>query len=135
MKSTKSLPKKPSKFNSEGKWEEIGGERIYFRSKAERLYAKYCQWLMEHGFIKSWEYEPQVFEFPIKHGTTRYTPDFRIVENNGTHWWAEVKGYMDAKSKTKITRFRKYYPEEKLSVIDSEWVKKNKNKINMLGIT
>ena len=54
----------------------------------------------------------------IKFGTRSYRPDFKIYNNNGTIEYHEVKGYMDAKSKTKIKRMAKYYPKIKLIIID-----------------
>jgi hypothetical protein len=55
------------------------------------------------------EFEPTVFSFPIKRGTKGYTPDFFLTRNNE---WIEVKGYLDDKSKIKLKRFKRYYPEE-----------------------
>lgn len=55
------------------------------------------------------EFEPKVFYFPIKRGTKSYTPDFFVPSTNE---WIEIKGYLDDKSKIKIKRFKKYYPEE-----------------------
>ena len=54
-------------------------------------------------------FEPHVFSFPIKRGTRSYTPDFFLVKSNE---WIEVKGYFDEKSRIKLKRFKKYYPEE-----------------------
>lgn len=76
--------------------------------------------------IKGWEYEPQTFWFEkIKRGTRSYLPDFKVYAEDG-HMWVEVKGYMDAKSKTKIKRFNKFYPDEKLIVIDKKWYTANR---------
>lgn len=55
------------------------------------------------------QFEPKVFYFPIKRGTKSYTPDFFL---ESTQEWMEIKGYLDDKSKLKIKRFKKYYPEE-----------------------
>ena len=55
------------------------------------------------------KFEPTVFSFPIKRGTKGYTPDFLLTRNN---LWIEIKGYLDDKSKIKIKRFKRYYPEE-----------------------
>ena len=47
-----------------------------------------------------------------------YLPDFCVVYPNGlTEWW-EVKGYMTKKGQTAINRFKKYYPNERLIIID-----------------
>jgi hypothetical protein len=55
------------------------------------------------------EFEPTVFSFPIKRGTRGYTPDFLLNRN---HDWVEIKGYLDDKSKIKLKRFKRYYPDE-----------------------
>jgi len=55
------------------------------------------------------DFEPQVFTFPIKRGTKGYTPDFYL---NKTNTWVELKGYMDDKSKIKLKRFKRYYPKQ-----------------------
>lgn len=64
-----------------------------------------------------WEYEPKRFIFEeIKFGTRSYLPDVYLPE---TDTWIEIKGYLSKKDKTKIKRFKKYYPKEfsKLKVI------------------
>ena len=81
-------------------------------------YARKLEMLKSTGAIKDFEHEPRVFWFlEIKRGIRCYLPDFRVDNLDGSSHWVEVKGYMDAKSKTKINRFRKYYPEEKLVVV------------------
>lgn len=111
-------------------WYTIGDREIYFRSGWEYQYALYLQWLKEQGLIIEWEHEPKTFWFlNIKRGVRSYLPDFRVSRNDGTYFWAEVKGYMDSKSLTKLKRFQKYYPEHELIVIDKKWFK-IKNKIH-----
>jgi len=74
-----------------GKREDLGD--IFFRSRWEANYARYLKWLLGHGDIAKWEYEPQTFTF---HGETRgaitYLPDFRVTENSGKMIYHEVKG-------------------------------------------
>ena len=90
-------------------------------------FAFYLQLLKRAEEILDWEYEPHTFWFEgIKRGCVSYKPDFRIFKKDGKHYWVEVKGYMDAKSKTKIKRFAKYFPEEELRIIDKSWFSKNK---------
>lgn len=60
-----------------------------------------------HGI--KFEFEPRRFDYPIKRGTKSYIPDFYLP---ATDEWIEVKGWLDAKSKTKIKRFKRYYPDE-----------------------
>lgn len=122
----------PSRSDNAG-WREIGGKKIYARSKWEANYAYYLQWQKEKGYIKDWEHEPATFWFEgIKRGTNNYKPDFRVLLSDGSHYWVEVKGYMDAKSNTKINRFNRYYPDESLRVIDSKWFKKNNEKMRIV---
>ncbi len=107
-------------------WREIGGKRKYYRSTWEANYARYLEYLKVNGHIKRWEHEPKTFWFnKIKRGVRTYLPDFKITLNNNTYYWLEVKGYMDAKSRTKIKRFRKYYPKEILEIRDGKWFRKN----------
>lgn len=102
-------------------WRTIGGQRIYARSKWEANYARYLDWLQQRGDIAKWEHEPQTFWFEkIKRGVRSYLPDFRVTENSGAIVYHEVKGYMDARSKTKINRMRIYHPSVRLIVIDSK---------------
>lgn len=100
----------------------IAGRKIYFKSGWETNYAHFLQFLKEKGVIQEWEYEPQAFIFEkIQSGTRKYIPDFKVTRPDGTHYWVEVKGYMDQKSKTKISRFRKYFSKEELVVVEKEW--------------
>jgi hypothetical protein len=105
---------------------------MYFRSKWEANYALYLDFLTKNGDIKGWEYEVDTFEFEkIRHGTTRYTPDFKVMD--GDTVYHEVKGYLDARSKTKLKRMAKYFPHVKLVLIEkkqySEILKKLKGVI------
>lgn len=97
--------------------EDLG---IFVASSWEANFARYLNFLLERDpTICDWQYEPDTFEFPIKHGITRYTPDFKVYYL-GSIVYYEVKGWMNAPSKTKLNRMRKYYPDVKLFVIDRE---------------
>lgn len=114
-------------------WREVGGQKCYFRSGWEANYARYLQWQVENGHILKWEHEPKTFWFEgIKRGSVTYLPDFRVTLHDGTHYWLEVKGWMDARSKTKIKRFRKYFPEEQLKIADGAWFRKNNAKLSLI---
>lgn len=106
-------------------WAEFdGGKRCYFRSSWELKYANYLEMLKKGKGIDDWTYEKDTFWFEnIKKGVRSYTPDFRIYFKDGSHEYHEVKGWMDPKSKTKIKRFAKYYPEETLIIIDQAVMK------------
>ena len=111
-------------------WLTFGEKKIYLRSAWEAKYASYLQALKTRKVIQDWDYEPETFWFEgIKRGCVSYKPDFRVVDDDGSIFWVEVKGYMDAKSKTKIKRFKKYFPDQKLVVIDSDWFRKNSKKL------
>jgi len=119
-------PKTNPKGKSKQAWECVGGHRIYFRSQIEVRVANHLQALQDRLQINSWDYEPETFWFlEIKRGVRSYKPDFKVTRLNGTHYWVEVKGFMDKKSATKIKRFRKYYPKEELIVLQSEVFYKN----------
>jgi len=101
-----------------GTREDLG---FYVRSQYEANYARYLKWLVEQGAIRGWAYEPHRFEFAgIKRGTRDYTPDFRVVNNDGAVEYHEVKGWMDPKSATQLQRMAKYFPEVKIVLIDKD---------------
>ncbi len=105
-------------------WRKIGRRKIYARSTWESNYARYLQWRKECGAIKSWEHEPKTFWFKgIRRGVCSYLPDFRVKGNDGEVVYYEVKGYMDRRSRTKLKRMDKYFPEVKLVVITAGWFK------------
>ena len=94
-------------------------KEYYFRSKWEANYALYLQWLKDTNKIFEWEYEPQpYYEFPIKHGSTRYLPDFRITNNDGTFYLVELKGFKQGM--VKLKRMAKYFPKVKIELVDAK---------------
>ncbi len=112
------------KPRSKAGWRVIGKQRIYARSMWEANFARYLEWLRcrANGEIKKWKHEPKTFWFKgIKRGVCSYLPDFQTVNRDGEVIYYEVKGYMDRKSKTKIKRMLKYFPEVYLKVIDHTW--------------
>lgn len=95
-------------------------DNLYFRSRWEANYARFLNFIKETGEIIKWEYEPKTFWFDgIKRGCVSYTPDFRITYKSGLVRWTEVKGYFDQKSKTKLKRMKKYFPNEIIDLLDS----------------
>ena len=114
-------------------WATVGGKKHFFRSGWEVEYAQYLEILKKYKKIKEWEYEPITFWFePIKRGTRSYLPDFRITETNGDIVYHEVKGYLDSKSKTKLKRMKKYYPEIKLYLIREAQMKEIRSKFGSM---
>lgn len=93
-----------------------------FKSRWEANFARYLNFLVKWNHIHSWDYEPDTFWFEnIKRGVRSYCPDFKVWKSPDSEpYYIEVKGYMDNKSKTKIKRMKKYYPNVKLEVVDSK---------------
>lgn len=89
------------KHTKSGYREDLG---IVLRSNWEANMAR-----IYNAYDIEFEFEPKVFGFPIKRGTKGYTPDFYLPKFDE---WLEVKGYLDDKSKIKLKRFKRYYPEE-----------------------
>ena len=106
-----------------------GGRRAdlgetYYRSSWEANYARYLNFLVLRGEISHWEYEPQTFIFEaIRLGVRSYTPDFKVWFLDGRSEWHEVKGWLDPKSKTKLARMARYFPDEKVIVLGEGWFK------------
>lgn len=100
-------------------WREIGGYKKYYRSRWEANYARFLEVERLRGEVVEWKHEPTTFWFEgIKRGVTNYLPDFYVKYSDEREEYHEVKGWMDAKSATKIKRMAKYHPQIKLVVID-----------------
>jgi hypothetical protein len=99
--------------------EDLG---IFVRSAWEANYARYLNLLKKLGVVVEWEYEPETFWFEsIKRGVRSYKPDFRVLYKGDTERVrVEVKGYMDAKSKTKLKRMAKYHPHIKIEIVSGK---------------
>lgn len=127
------------KSNSENHSRGHGGRRsdlngLYLRSSWEANYARYLNFLIKHKNIYKWEYEPDTFYFEnIKRGTRSYTPDFKIWKTEKSEpYYVEVKGWMDQKSKTKLSRMKKYYPNIRIVLISEPEYNEIKNKLSAL---
>ena len=90
----------------------------YVRSAWEANIARYLNWLIaqKQDGIVSWEYECDEWEFPIKRGSRFYKCDFKVTMSDSVQYW-EVKGHMDATSRTRLKRMKKYYPGIDIIVI------------------
>lgn len=104
-----------------GRRPDIGNQ--YFRSAWEANYARYLNFLVAQGEIARWEYEAQTFVFHgVVRGSISYTPDFRVTGTDGLVVFHEVKGWMDTKSKTKLRRMARFYPDVTIRVVgESEY--------------
>ena len=110
--------------NIQDGWWTDGERRIYMRSSWEKKYADRLNILKMAGEIKDWEYEPDTFWFEaIKRGVRSYKPDFKVIYKDGSVQYHEVKGFLDAKSQTKLKRMAKYYPDIKIVVITGDRLK------------
>lgn len=108
-------------------WVEVGGQRFFARSQWEANYAHYLEFQKQQGLIKSWEHEPHTFWFEgIRRGCCSYLPDFRVIFPSARVEFHEVKGWMDARSITKIKRMAKYFPHVVLIVRDAAWYRANR---------
>lgn len=100
---------------------DINGNKIFFRSLWEANYALYLDHLKMNGKIFNWTFEEDTFWFDkIKRGVRSYKPDFKILNNDGSFYYIEVKGYMDSKSKTKLNRMRIYHPLIKIKLVEQK---------------
>lgn len=103
----------------QGYYPVLNSKPLFMRSSWELNYACYLDYLVKNGEILKWEYEVDVFWFDkIKRGVRSYKPDFKVYDLNGNYVYHEVKGWMDAKSKTKLNRMRIYHPNIKIKLID-----------------
>lgn len=117
--------KNPYSRTKSGKRKDLNN--IFFRSAWEANIARYYNYIG----VK-WEYEPKTFIFDnVTRGSVSYTPDFYLPEEDK---WIEIKGWMDSKSKTKLKRFARQYPEEykKLELIQQKEYNEIKRKMSGL---
>lgn len=103
-----------------GKRPDLGEN--YFRSSWEANYARYLNWRKGRGEIFDWAYEADTFWFhKILRGTRSYKPDFKVWDREGAEpHYVEVKGWMDQKSKTKLARMAKYYPDIRVELFGAK---------------
>lgn len=103
------------------KWVTVGGQRFFSRSIWEHHYAEILEKRRLMGIIASWKHEPKTFWFEgIRRGVCSYKPDFLVTYPDGSEEYHEVKGFMDRKSKTKLTRMAKYHPNVKVVLVDEK---------------
>ena len=86
----------------------VGGRRadigFFVRSRWEANYVRILRFLNQR-----FEYEKEEFRFPVERGTMTYLPDFYLPDKDQ---FVELKGYLDAKSKTQLSRFMQYHPDK-----------------------
>jgi len=111
-----------------GRRKDLGD--IWFRSSWEANYARYLNLLIRLGVVEWWKYESKTFWFEaIKRGVRSYKIDFEVkYKNEKEPAIVEIKGWMDAKSKTKLKRMAKYHPNVKIELIGAKEYRALKNK-------
>ena len=90
-------------------WADRKGRTHRFRSTWEMAYAKYMDDL---GI--DWDFEPVRFRLPT---CQFYTPDFRVLYDDGAVRYIEVKGWLDEKSMARMLEFVREYPEVDLAIV------------------
>lgn len=116
--------------SARGKRADLGD--YFFRSSWEANYARYLNFLQKNGDIEKWEYEPDTFWFhKILRGVRSYKPDFKVWEK-GKIFYVELKGWMDARSKTKLKRMKKYYPAIEVRLVGEKQYKDLARKIGSI---
>jgi len=108
------MPLKSRKRSNSGHRADLG---IYVRSSWEANFARFLNWQK-----MEWSYESKTFWFEnIKRGTRSYTPDFYVKDKKKGWFYVEVKGWMDQKSRTKLARMAKYYPDVRIEIIGRDF--------------
>lgn len=120
-------------YHNEPIEETIGGKYYKFRSKLERNWAAYLQFLKESGEICDWRFEQTRFIFPEMRGAKEFLVDFDILHNDWTLEYHETKGWLQGKDVTKFQRVAKYRPEVKLVLVMSGKAKKDANRLRQIG--
>lgn len=114
-------------------WRKVGEKRKFFRSRWEANYSRYLEYLKQNKKIKDWDYETKLFLFKgIKKGVRAYLPDFEVKILPDNIEYHEVKGWYDDKSKQKIRRMKKYYPNVVLKLIREKEYKRIEKKYSNL---
>lgn len=99
----------------------IDRKRICFANRMEANYYRYLLWLKKKKSIANFEFQPSPFDFRpfgVDQGIVTYRPDFLVLQFDGFCYYVETKGHMNASSKTKLNRMRKYYPSITLEVVN-----------------
>lgn len=123
---------RPGKTTWKSQWVELSGKRFYARSSWEAQYAFYLEFLKRQNVIADWEHEPKIFWFEkIKRGVRSYLPDFEVHTKTGSVEFHEVKGWMCPRSKTTLSRMKKYHPKVIIRVLDGKWFKANKANLSL----
>lgn len=113
-------------YTKTGRRKDLGPD--VYRSGWESDFARILK-----SFGIQYQFEPRTYYFPVKRGTKSYVPDFYLTK---TDEYVEIKGWFDDKSRIKLTRFKRYFPDEfkKLHVVISKYDKKALKVCEDLGV-
>ncbi len=113
--------------------ETIGGQHYKFRSKLERNWAAYLQFLKESDVILDWRFEQTTFLFPDEtKGAKQFLVDFDILNKDWTLEYHETKGWLHGPDVTKFQRVAKYRPEVKIVLVMSGKAKKDASRLRQI---
>ena len=111
-----------AQYSNSRKGKRADLKNTYFRSSWEANAARILN-LQK----RNWLYETKTFWFEnIKRGCRSYTPDFYLPNEN---IFIEVKGWWDQKSKTKMKRMKKYYPNIVIEIWDKDFFQATKKRV------
>lgn len=114
-------------------WKEVGGKRVFFRSRAEYRYALYLEYLKQRGDIEDWFHEKKTFHFPNqKQAPVNYKPDFEVRHKGGILEYVEIKGHETGRDRSKWKKMAKYFPEVNLRVVRMDFFVKNSKALKSL---
>ncbi len=92
-----------------------------YRSKAEARYAAILEARKASGEIRDWAYESIRLRL-VDGEIVWYTPDFDVLELDGTTTLIEIKGYMREAARIRYLMARQRYPQFRFRLI---WAKRN----------
>jgi predicted nuclease of restriction endonuclease-like RecB superfamily len=78
------------------------------------------KFLTKEKEIKNWTYESETFEILTEDGSRFYTPDFKIVNNDKSVLYHEVKGWINLKCLNTLVEMARQHPQIKIVLIEKE---------------
>ena len=114
-------------YNNQWITDTIGDKTCTFRSKGEHKVALYLETLRIGKYIKDWAYEQTKFSFPSEQDPVKtWLIDFDVLENDGSFYYIEFKGYVEPDTKRKLYLLSNYRPEVRVVMIcaDKKGIKK-----------
>lgn len=90
------------------------------RNKLEAKYEAHLALLKAAGEIYEFAFEPEKFRLANEGASCYFTPDFRVLLNDGTVEFHDTKGYMEEDAALKIKWFVQQHPYPLVVV---RWVK------------